>query len=299
MKKRIIFLISIFTLILVLVISRVIADQKINSDNNIVDKDDKITYTKPTDPYGWEYLNDWQKELYQLFEDNTLQIGSDYDLSEERKLEDAQLVIDLYYQNNPNRLPKTYGAIENEISIKIEGGITSYNGIGTTNKIHIGQWLNSDMNFEIKKLNEIDKKANEIISLIPSSATDYDKVKIIYDYFIKNIEYDYENYEWLESGKANDDFTETSTAYGALIYNKAICAGIAKAFYYVANKAGVYVLYVKSVSRNHAWNIVWLDGKYYRLDATWKGFLTYDNYEGDFVKGIPLPSTAHTDRNPK
>jgi len=293
MKKKIIFLISILTLILVLFVSGVIAYQKITKDNNnsLVDDDNKITYTKPTDPYGYGYLNDWQKELYQLFEDNTLEIGSDYDLSEERKLEDVQTVIDLYYQNNPNRLPKTYGAIENEISIKIEGGMTSYKGLGTANRIHIGQWLNSDMNKEKEKLSEIDKKANEIVSLIPTSATDYEKIKIIYDYFIENIEYDYENYEWLESGKANDDFTDTSTAYGALIYNKAICAGIAKAFHYVANKADVYVLYVESVSRNHAWNIVWLDGKYYRVDATWREFLTKFDYVGNFVDGIPLPNT--------
>ena len=271
MKKRIIFLISIFTLILVLIISRVIADQKINSNNNIVDKDDKITYTKPTDPYGWEYLNDWQKELYKEIGKDTFKIGDDYYLDQSRKEEDIQLVVDLYVQNNPTILPIVYTVVDN--------------------KIHKAQWLTSNMNEALNQLSEIEKKADEIISLIPPLSSDYEKVKIIYDYLIQNIEIADDELEKAELGLPFN--LNIWSEYGALIENKAVCDGIAKAFYYVAKKADIYVLYVTSNELNHAWNIVWLDGKYYLVDATWRIFLTYANYQGDFVKSIPLPDTKH------
>ncbi|MGE5455643.1 MAG: transglutaminase domain-containing protein [Ignavibacteriales bacterium] len=289
--KRIIYL---SLAIIIFIASSVVIFIVLNKDTTITPPP-IVEYKKPTVPYGWEYLNDWQKKLYEVIEGGTLQVGDTYNLNGERKLEDAKLVVDLYYQNNPVRDPRTYNVIENEklVSHPNDSSLTYYVGLGTTNKINVSQWGHSNFDEELRKISEIDKKTNEILSLIPNNSTDFEKIKIIYDYFITNIKYDYDSYYYLEEGTATNDFTESSTAYGALINGKAICEGIARAFYYVANKAGIYTLLVKSVSRNHAWNIVWLKGKYYRLDATWQAFLTYDDYEGNFVNGVSLPDTKH------
>lgn len=57
---------------------------------------------------------------------------------------------------------------------------------------------------------------------IPETATDYEKVKTIYDFVIRNCEYDYELYEASNSGEFSDDsdrFRISHSAYGALVGN--------------------------------------------------------------------------------
>lgn len=254
-----------------------------------------IEYEKPTNPYGWEYLNDWQKELYKVIESGTLQVNDTYDLDGEKKLEDVKFVIDLYYQNIPFRDIRTYTPEESMklVTDPTDNSLTYSVGLGTASKIKVSKWGNFNVEESLRKLAAADKKADEIISSIPKNANDYEKIKIIYDYLINNVLYDSETLTKMELGLPLEESDDGVNAYGALINNKAICDGIAEAFQYVATKAGIYSLYVTSVSRNHAWNIVWIDGKYYRLDATGRIFLTYDDYNGDFVDGIPLPSTKH------
>ena len=102
-------------------------------------------------------------------------------------------------------------------------------------------------------------------------ATELVKVKTIYDYICQNVRYD-------SLGAMTDDKL-VYTAYGALISHKAVCQGYASLFYRLALELGVDARLIPGVAknRNHGWNIVRLDGKYYNLDATWDADLAQRN----------------------
>lgn len=67
------------------------------------------------------------------------------------------------------------------------------------------------------------------------------------------------------------------TAYGALVDKNAVCDGFSMAFQYLCRMAGIQTLLVQGSSlspitgssEGHAWNIVYIDGKPYHVDATW------------------------------
>ena len=111
-------------------------------------------------------------------------------------------------------------------------------------------------------------------------ATDYGKVKGIYDYMCANIVYDNDNLE-------DKSYTLKFTAYAALIHKKAVCQGYAVLFYRLANELGVDTRVITgwqtSTAVTHAWNITnVLAEDYYNLDPTWDaGSAVYDY----FLKG--------------
>lgn len=105
----------------------------------------------------------------------------------------------------------------------------------------------------------IEKEADDIISMISEEATDYDKVKYIYDTIISNTEY---------SMEADDNQNICSVFIG----KASVCQGYAKAMQYLLNKMSVPTTIIVGTVDNgegHAWNLVEIDGNYYFVDATW------------------------------
>ena len=91
-------------------------------------------------------------------------------------------------------------------------------------------------------------------------ASDYEKVRAIYNYICSNVVYDYDHLE-------DDNYRLKYTAYAAALNKKAVCSGVADLFYYLATSAGLETRI--TVNDVHAWNIVRVDGQYYYLDPTW------------------------------
>ncbi len=58
------------------------------------------------------------------------------------------------------------------------------------------------------------------------------------------------------------------TAYGALANGSSVCQGYAMAYMYLLNRVGIENYYCASEQLNHAWNIVYIDGKPYHVDVT-------------------------------
>lgn len=90
---------------------------------------------------------------------------------------------------------------------------------------------------------------------------EYGKALYIHDYIIKNCTYE-----------VNMDNDLGATAYGCLVGGSANCEGYAKAFVYLAGKAGVTSIVVTGMTdegENHAWNQVEIGGEWYNLDVTW------------------------------
>ena len=92
--------------------------------------------------------------------------------------------------------------------------------------------------------------------------SDFEKSVILYERLIDRNHYDF-------SGNYHQ------TAYGALIEEKSVCAGYARAYQLLLQEVGIPCLYIFGEAYNgyqtggHAWNLVLLDGKWYYSDPTW------------------------------
>lgn len=85
------------------------------------------------------------------------------------------------------------------------------------------------------------------------NASDYAKVKKVYDYLTAKVKYD-------------NSLTNYS-AYSALIEGDSVCQGISTSMYRLCRELGVSSRVITSTL--HAWNIVKIGNYYYNLDATW------------------------------
>ena len=130
---------------------------------------------------------------------------------------------------------------------------------------------------EISKIqNAMEAGFQEVSSLIPADASDYEKVRIVYTYVIDNTQY-----------QASDD--DQSIA-GVFWKKEAVCAGYAGAVQYLLERIGVPCIYVdgstQGSTEGHAWNIVKLDGEYYYVDAT-------NGDQPDFLNGNAAQLEEH------
>ena len=115
----------------------------------------------------------------------------------------------------------------------------------------------------------------------------YDKVKHIYDYVVKNTEYD-------KNARDNQNILSVC------VYGKSVCQGYAKAIQYLLNSKKIQCCMVTGRTYDgtgHAWNLVNIDGEYYYLDATWgEGSDIRDvNYDFLNVSDVEMASTHFPD----
>lgn len=124
--------------------------------------------------------------------------------------------------------------------------------------------------------NAMEAGFQEVSSLIPADASDYEKVRNVYTYVIDNTQY-----------QASDD--DQSIA-GVFWKKEAVCAGYAGAVQYLLERIGVPCIYVdgstQGSTEGHAWNIVKLDGEYYYVDAT-------NGDQPDFLNGNAAQLEEH------
>lgn len=148
------------------------------------------------------------------------------------------------------------------------GNSSSNNSSGQTDKNQVGLGKDSYANITSSSNNTTKEEqlGKEIVNkIIKSGMSDFDKVKAINDYMIKNVRYDMDNY-------LNNTIPDISyTALGALEKKVAVCSGYAKTFKLLANCAGLEAIYIigDTPEGYHAWNQVKVDGKWYNIDVTW------------------------------
>jgi len=124
----------------------------------------------------------------------------------------------------------------------------------------------------------------ELDAQLTESATDAEKVLLIHDYLVSNIAYDKLNLD-------NDSLPDTVfNMYGVLVNHSAVCQGYAETFLYFMQYYGIPCRVASSSKVNHAWNVVYLDGNWYHVDATWDD-PTWDLY-GRVNHNYLLLSTA-------
>lgn len=105
-----------------------------------------------------------------------------------------------------------------------------------------------------------DEAADEILSGIDMTASDYEKALAVFNYLVDTIDY-------------SDADVNCRDIYGALVEKKAVCAGYSAAAKYLLDRLEIPCITVTGDvlpgNRPHAWNIIWLDGEPYHMDATW------------------------------
>ncbi len=113
---------------------------------------------------------------------------------------------------------------------------------------------------EIAEINYI--VSNKIKDLITDSMTTRDKIKTIHDYIINNTDYDE-----LKTKNINDETYKSNTAYGVLIQGYGICSGYADTMAIFLNELDIENY--KISNETHIWNLVYINGVWKHLDATW------------------------------
>ena len=127
-----------------------------------------------------------------------------------------------------------------------------------------------DYETAVARKGEIEAAAAAILAQAPLDGSDYDKVKFVYDYVIRNTEY-------------NLNAPENQNIYSVLCAGESVCQGYAKTVQLLLNRMGVectLVLGYVDGGEGHAWNLVKVDGEYYYVDATW-GDASYYSSTGE------------------
>ncbi|MBQ5327833.1 MAG: leucine-rich repeat protein [Oscillospiraceae bacterium] len=115
---------------------------------------------------------------------------------------------------------------------------------------------------------EVDAAVDSVLAELDLwDLTNYEKVKGAYDWITENVQYDFDNED-------NDEYQLCHSTYAAIVQKNAVCQGYATLYYRMMLELGVDCRYVRGTAgyveiEDHAWNIVYLDGKYYNMDPTW------------------------------
>ena len=113
---------------------------------------------------------------------------------------------------------------------------------------------------EISEINYV--VDNQIKLLITDNMTTEDKIKAVHDYIINNTKYDS-----LKTENINDPTYKSNTAYGVFIQGYGICSGYADAMAIFLDKLNIPNY--KISNDTHIWNLVYINGVWRHLDATW------------------------------
>ncbi|MDE6923856.1 MAG: hypothetical protein K2P59_01155 [Acetatifactor sp.] len=136
-----------------------------------------------------------------------------------------------------------------------------------------------DFDTAVERKAEIEAAADEILAQVDEDASDYDKVKYVYETLIRDTEYQL-------------NAPDNQNIYSVFINHTSVCQGYAKATQYLLDRLGIdcsLVLGTVDTGEVHAWNLVKIDGSYYYVDTTWGDASYQVNGGGEETSDYCLP----------
>lgn len=142
------------------------------------------------------------------------------------------------------------------------------------NKVHITTNNFGKIDVNIEKLytdaeiEEINSKMYSIKEqILKDGMSDRDKIKAFHDYVINNTVYDSERNDLMHNNISPSYDNMSHKANGVLKNHIALCSGYTDLMAIFLSTIGIPNY--KIANREHIWNAVYLDGKWYHLDLTW------------------------------
>ncbi len=128
----------------------------------------------------------------------------------------------------------------------------------------------------------IEATADEWLSGISDSASDFDKALYVFETLVNKVDY-------------NTDSDENQNILSVFLYQSTVCQGYADAAWYLLDRLGINSTIIVGTANgeNHAWNLVYLDGAYYFMDVTW-GNSKYLDGNNDAAKRVNYAYFAMT-----
>ncbi|MBP3782612.1 MAG: hypothetical protein J6I68_05120 [Butyrivibrio sp.] len=137
-----------------------------------------------------------------------------------------------------------------------------------------------------RRQTQINEVVNRCIAAAPASDDEYLTIKYVYEYLIKNTEYD-------------KDAPDNQNICSVFLGGRSVCNGYAKAAQYLLSKLGVDCTFVTGMVTTksgqqfrHAWNLVLCNGAHYYLDVTW-GDASYQTASGESADPALLPDVNY------
>ncbi len=267
----------ILLLLFVLLSSQLMGFSKANesqSSTNVEEikcKEYNLNLQINTNMFYYNQLNDIEKEIYNVFYiSKELFIGNTSFICISGKIEKYDEYINFirrafyaYLFDNPNG--QIYLEIACVQAVKSEKyGQEYYDYVIKPNPDTNSYTRSNSSSAEIvAKLEALETITKEFVNTL--SGSDYEKLIQINNWLVENASYD-----------KTYSLPNTHNAYGAIIQKQCVCDGYAYAFKYVADMAGLDVIFVtgyvissEEVSEFHAWNYAYIDGKWLLVDVTW------------------------------
>ena len=108
---------------------------------------------------------------------------------------------------------------------------------------------------------EYKQELDSIVAAVPQGLTDLEKVLYTYNYLALNFRYE-QNYHNVPKENLIRD------VYNFFTKGEGVCYAYSSAFIAIMNEIGIKATYAIDDADEHAWNIVYLDGKPYHIDCT-------------------------------
>ncbi len=125
---------------------------------------------------------------------------------------------------------------------------------------------------------QIDAAVQQCMAGIGADASDYEKIRYVYEYIVNTVDYD-------------ENAPDNQNIYSALALRRSVCAGYSRAAQYLLKNMGIQCIYVIGNIAGqgaHAWNIVQCGGKYYQMDTTFGDPVFLEEESGESLPGSSI-----------
>ena len=231
-----------------------VTDDKITASNI---NETKITAQEEKSLWSYKYLNDDEKRVYRIM------------LTMVKNLSEGWANVGHLGKNSSVIVAKSFRALSNDFPeyywmpssyyINLNDGQTFVSFKKNSVEDSYG-YTKDEVSFNA---DEFSDAILRIIEKTHKATTPFEKEVIIHDQLCKYVTYDSEF-----KGQEESDLY---SAFGALVYGRAVCEGYARAFKLLCKYAGIECILVTGDSKGvgHMWNMVNIEDNWYHVDVTW------------------------------